>query len=93
MVSYRWFLGMIVVFTAAWLVLVSIGLPHTRISVFRTPSPPGSIPSSPDGSTASGDRRPGLEPQGPDLEAVGEARGDRSGGSDRGGDDCRLCEA
>ena len=31
MVSYRWFLGMIVVLTAARLVLVSAGLPHTRI--------------------------------------------------------------
>lgn len=36
MVSYRWFLGMIIVFTAARLVLVSVGLPHTRIPVFRT---------------------------------------------------------
>jgi hypothetical protein len=31
MVSYRWFLGMIVMFMAARLVLVSVGLPHTRI--------------------------------------------------------------
>ena len=74
MVSYRWFLGMIVVFTAARLVLVSVGLPHTRIPVFRTPSPSGSIPRSPDGPATSGDRRPGLEPQGPDLEAAREAR-------------------
>ena len=74
MVSYRWFLGMIVVFTAARLVLVSAGLPHTRIPVFRTPSPSGSIPRSPDGPATSGDRRPGLEPQGPDLEAAREAR-------------------
>jgi membrane-bound metal-dependent hydrolase YbcI (DUF457 family) len=42
MVSYRWFLGMIVVFAAARLVLAGLGLPHTRITVFRTPSPPGS---------------------------------------------------
>ncbi len=48
-VSYRWFLGMIVVFTAARLVLVSVGLPHTRILVFGTPSPSGSVPRSPDG--------------------------------------------
>ena len=67
MVSYRWFLGMIIVFTAARLVLVSIDLPHTRIPVFRTPSPSGSIPRSSDGPATSGDRRPGLEPQGPDL--------------------------
>jgi len=67
MVSYRWFLGMIVVFTAARLVLVSVGLPHTRIPVFRTPPPSGSISRSSDGPATSGDRRPGLEPQGPDL--------------------------
>jgi membrane-bound metal-dependent hydrolase YbcI (DUF457 family) len=55
MASYQWFLGMIVVFTAARLVLVSVGLPHTRIPVFRTPSPPGSIPRSPDSPATSGD--------------------------------------
>ena len=44
MVSRRWFLGMIVVFTTARLVLVSAGFPHTRMRVFRTPSPPGAIP-------------------------------------------------
>src|SRR5215470_2951682 len=31
MVSYRWFLGMIVVLTAARLALMSVGFPHTRI--------------------------------------------------------------
>ena len=36
MVSYRWFLGMIVVFTAARLVLVGTGFPHARIPVFRS---------------------------------------------------------
>jgi inner membrane protein len=35
MVSYWWFLGMIVVLTAARLVLVSVGLPHTRTPVMR----------------------------------------------------------
>ena len=50
MLSYRWFLGMMVVFTAARLVLVSVGLPHARISVLRTTSSPGSIPRSPDGA-------------------------------------------
>ena len=40
MVSYRWFLGMIVVFTAARLVLVGLGLPHTRIPAFLAPSDP-----------------------------------------------------
>ena len=56
MVSYRWFLGMIVVLTAARLVLVSAGLARTRIPVFRKPSPADSTPRSPDGSATSGDR-------------------------------------
>jgi inner membrane protein len=38
MVNRRWFLGMIVVFTATRLVLVRVGFPHTRIPVFQTPS-------------------------------------------------------
>jgi inner membrane protein len=74
MVSYRWFVGMIVVFMAARLVLVSVGLPHTRIPVFRTPSLSGSVPCSPNGPATSGDRRTGLGPQGPGLEAAREAR-------------------
>jgi inner membrane protein len=43
MVSRRWFLGMIVAFTAARLVLARVGLPHTRIPVFQAPSRPGSV--------------------------------------------------
>jgi hypothetical protein len=74
MASYWWFLGMIVVFTAARLVLVSVGLPHRRIPVFRTPAPSGSIPCSLDSPATSGDRRPGAGPQGPDLEAARETR-------------------
>jgi membrane-bound metal-dependent hydrolase YbcI (DUF457 family) len=74
MVSYRWSAGMIVVFTVAWLVLVSVGLAHTRIPVFRTSSPSGSTPRSSDGPATSRDRRPDIEPQGPDLEAACEAR-------------------
>ena len=74
MVGYRWFLVMIVVLTAARLVLVSVGLPRTRIPVFRTPSPSSSVPRSPDGPATSGYRRSGLETQGPDLEAASEER-------------------
>jgi inner membrane protein len=74
MASYWWFLGMIVVFTAARLVLVSVGLPHTRIPLFRTPAPSGSVSRSPDDPATSGDRCPDLEPQGPDLEAAREAQ-------------------
>lgn len=74
MVGYWWFLGMIVVFTAARLLLVSIGRPRSRIPVFRTPSPSGSSPHSPEDPTAHGDHRPGREPQGSDLEAARETR-------------------
>jgi LexA-binding, inner membrane-associated putative hydrolase len=74
MVSYQWFLGMIVALTAARLVLVGAGLPRTRIAVFRTPSLSGSHPSSPDRSTTSGDRYPGLAPEGSDLESAYEVR-------------------
>jgi hypothetical protein len=55
MASYPWFLGMIVVLTAVRLVLVSVGLPHTRIAIFRMPPPSGSIPRSPDGPATGPD--------------------------------------
>jgi len=74
MVSYRWFLGLIVVLTAARLVLVRAGLLHTRIPVFRTPSRLGSVPRFLDGPATSGDHGPGLEPQEPGFEAAREAR-------------------
>ena len=45
MVSYRWFLGMIVMFTAARLVLVSVSLPHTRIPVFGRHHRPVQFPA------------------------------------------------
>jgi membrane-bound metal-dependent hydrolase YbcI (DUF457 family) len=85
MASYWWFLGMIVVFSAARLMLVSTGLPHTRIPVFRTPSPSGSTPRSPASSATSGDSRPGLETQRPGLEAAREARPRTSLRSSSGG--------
>src|SRR5262249_56823829 len=74
MASYRWFLGMIVVFTAARLVLVRAGLMHKSIPVFRTPSSPGSSPRSPDGPVAPDTRRPGLEPHDPDPAGAPQAR-------------------
>lgn len=73
MVSYRWYLGMIAVFTTAWLVLASVGLAHPRIPVLRKSSPSSSVPRSSDGPTISRDRRPDLEPQRPD-ETAREAR-------------------
>ena len=74
MVSYRWFLVLIVVFTAARLVLVRAGLPHTRIPVFRTPSQPGPAPRFADGPATPGDHGPSLEPQEPRFEAAREGR-------------------
>ena len=44
-VGYWWFLGMIAVFTVARLVLVSAGLPRTRVPVFGAPSPGAAIGS------------------------------------------------
>ncbi len=41
--SYGWFLGMIIVFTAARLILVTLGVPRTRIRLFQQPSP---VPSA-----------------------------------------------
>ena len=74
MASYWWFLGMIVVLTAARLVLVSASLSRTRVAVFRTPAPSDSISGSPDEPTTSGDRRPGSGPQMPDPEAAQQER-------------------
>jgi LexA-binding, inner membrane-associated putative hydrolase len=74
MVGYWWFLGMIVVFTAARLALVRTDLPHTRIPVFRIPSQPGSVPRYPHRPATPGGRGPGLEPQAPGFEAAREMR-------------------
>jgi hypothetical protein len=74
MVGYRWFLGLIVVLTAARLVLAGAGLAHTRIPVFRTPSQPGSVPRSPDGPATPGEHGPGTGPEGPGDKAAREAR-------------------
>jgi len=41
--SYGWFLGMIIVFTGARLILVTLGVPRTRIRLFQRPSP---VPSA-----------------------------------------------
>ena len=41
--SYGWFLGMIIVFTAARLILVTLGVPRTRILLFQQPP---SVPSA-----------------------------------------------
>jgi membrane-bound metal-dependent hydrolase YbcI (DUF457 family) len=71
MAGYRWFLGMIVVLTAARLMLVAAGLPHSRIHVFW---PPGSNPRSLNRPTTPGDRHPGPQTQQPDPEVARAAR-------------------
>ena len=75
MVSYQWFLGMIVVFTAVRLVLIS----EFRPPAHAHPTLPDAIPiwfnfPSLDGPATPGDRLTGLEPQGPDLETAREAQ-------------------
>jgi inner membrane protein len=44
--SYRWFLGMILTFTAVRLILVSAGVPRTRAHLFSAPTPGHSGTSS-----------------------------------------------
>ena len=41
--SYGWFLGMIILFTATRLILVTLGVPRTRIRLFQQPPP---VPSA-----------------------------------------------
>ena len=44
--SYWWFLGMIIAFTAARLILVSTGVLHTRVRLLQTPSARPGTPST-----------------------------------------------
>jgi inner membrane protein len=57
MVSYRWFLGMIVALTVARLVLVSVRLPRTRIPVFPVMPVAGVRASGGSGSSGPGQER------------------------------------
>jgi len=61
--SYRWFLGMIIVFTAVRLVLVSTGLPRTRVRLFQPPNPSRSVLQVQDPPPQPA--RPVREPQAP----------------------------
>ena len=72
--SFWWFLGMIIAFTAARLVLASAGIPRRRVRLFWTPPASGSLADAPVGRVTSGDRCPGAEPGEPDLEGASEAR-------------------
>ena len=68
--SFEWFLGMIITFTVVRLVLVTVGIPRTRIRLFEAPLPAKS--SQPIGPAASGDRSPDTGTEGPDREGASE---------------------
>jgi hypothetical protein len=72
--SYWWFLGMIIVLTAARLVLVSTGFPPTRMRPFQTPARSCSTPPAPVHRVNSGDPSSGPGLQGPDLESGNRTR-------------------
>jgi hypothetical protein len=72
--SSWWFLGMIIAFTIVRLVLVSAGIPHRRVHLFRTPSPAHTAPPAPIDRLTSDDRFPDPEPEGPDLKGASGTR-------------------
>ena len=67
--SFWWFLGMIIAFTVVRLVLVTVGIPRTRIRIFHAPIPvkPSSQPT---GHATSGDRSPDPGAERPDREGA-----------------------
>jgi hypothetical protein len=72
--SYWWFLGMIIAFTAARLVLVSTGVPRRRIHLFQAPAPSRPAPQNPAGQLGPSDPVPVPEVEGSDLEGGGTQR-------------------
>ena len=71
--SFGWFLGMIITFTVVRLVLVTVGIPRTRIRLLQPPAPAKSSSSPPIGRATSGDRDPDIEMTGPDRAGADEA--------------------
>jgi inner membrane protein len=69
--SFWWFLGMIIAFTVVRLVLVTAGIPGTRIRLFQAPIPAKSS-CQPIGLVTSGDRSPDPGAEGPDREGASE---------------------
>ena len=69
--SFWWFLGMIIAFTVVRLVLVTAGIPRTRIRLFQAPIPAKSS-SQPIGPAPSGDRSPDPRAKGSDREGASE---------------------
>ena len=67
--SFAWFLGMIIAFAVVRLVLVTAGIPRTRIRLFQAPLPARSS-SQPISPATSGDSDPDPGTEGPDRENV-----------------------
>jgi membrane-bound metal-dependent hydrolase YbcI (DUF457 family) len=69
--SFRWFLGMIIAFTVVRLVLVTAGIPRTRVRLFQAPLPAKSS-SQPISPATFDDRSPDTGTEGPDREGASE---------------------
>ena len=72
--SYWWFLGMIIVFTAARLILVTTCVPRTRVRLFQPPSPSRSAAHAQLHCMNLGDPFPDREPEASDSEGGGRNR-------------------
>jgi hypothetical protein len=70
--SFGWFLGMIITFMVVRLVLVTAGIPRTRIRLFQAPIPVKSSSSDPIGPTTTGNGHPDPRAEGPDREGASE---------------------
>ena len=84
--SYWWFLGMIIAFTAARLVLVSTGIPAARVRLGQPPHPSPSTPQALIHRVDQDDCVPDPEPKEPDLED-GRTAGLSRRGNDAGAGD------
>ena len=76
--SYWWFLGMIIVFTAARLILVTTCVPRTRVRWFQPPSPSRSAAHAQLHCMNLGDPFPDREPEASDSEGGSRNRLSRS---------------
>lgn len=65
--SYWWFLGMIITFTAVRLILVSVGIPRTRLQLFSVPTSEQSVSGASKPDRAGPGRSPPA-PAGRDLQ-------------------------
>jgi inner membrane protein len=72
--SYWWFMGMIIVFTAARLILVTTGVPCTRVRLFQPPSPSRSAAHTQRHRANQGGPFPDREPEASDREGSSRHR-------------------